>query len=201
MSYFKEFNFVRAITVLSVLGAIALGYFDWKQMKELRALRAALTTNGEVERLSQETQTLAKQFTVLDRERQGDQFLLALANPDQYIRGMADKCSIGQVKIDRNSQGARNVKGVTDHTFRVTPQDSAQAKSGPYSRRVLSQFFTRLEGDSQLIRITSLKITNAQPKLQPHEIPEDRWTFDCTLTSRQKDEVAAAEPTATGASN
>ncbi len=194
MSYFKEFNFVRAITVLSLLGAIALGYLDWKQVQELRELRPALEAGGTVERLSQQAQYLAKQFAVLDRERQGDQFLLALANPDQYIRGMADKCSIGQVKIDRNSQSARNVKGVTDHTFRVTPQDSSQAKSGPYSRRVLSQFFSRLEGDSQLIRITNLKITNAQPKLAPHEIPEDKWTFDCTLTSRQKDEAPAANP-------
>ncbi len=184
MSYFKGFNFVRAITLLSLIGAGVLGWLDWKQFQELRAMRPALAADGQVEVLSQELQVLAQQYVQLDRERQGEGFL-AQANPEEYIRSIRSAAGIGQLKTDINSQPARSLKGVTDVTFRILPDPP----NSPISRTRIKEFLSRLEENSQRIRVTSLDIKNAQGgKVGPHQVPEDKWNFSCTLTSRQKTE-------------
>jgi hypothetical protein len=181
MAYFKGFNFVRAITLLSLIGACVLGWFDWKQYQELRALRPALEPNGQIEQLCQELQMLAHQYTQLDAERQGEGFL-AQANPEEYIRSIKSNAGIGQVKTDINSQPARSLKGVTDFTYKITPDPP----NSPVSRTKIKEFMSRLEENSQRIRVTNLDVRNAQANVRPNEVPEDKWTFTCTLTSRQK---------------
>ena len=180
MSYFKDFNLVRAITLLSFIGAGVLGWFDWKQYQELRALRPSLAVDGDVEDLSRDLQTLALQYVQLDRERQGEGFL-AQANPDEYILKNAAEAQIGQLDIKRNSQEARGMRGVEDVTFRITPEPPA-----PVRRSRIKDFFSKLEENSQRIRVTTLEIENSDPKIPPQEVPPDKWNFTCTLTSRQK---------------
>lgn len=180
MSYFKEFNFVRAVTLLSFLGALVLGYVVSRQHVELKAVRESIAPGGKIEKTSQDLQLLAKQFRQLDEQRQRDSSL-DLKQPDAYVRKIGGQVYIAQIKVDLDIKNVGSQKDLFDHNLRLRPQDAKTS----FQRKQLWEYFSRLEGENARLRVTSLRVSNAKTRVAPNEIPEDRWTFDATLTSRQ----------------
>jgi len=59
-------------------------------------------------------------------------------------------------------------------------------KDASFGRIKLGNFFYSLESDSRRVKVTEIKIEMDNRKTKPHEKPNDKWTFDCKVTSRQK---------------
>jgi hypothetical protein len=54
-----------------------------------------------------------------------------------------------------------------------------------FQRSQIANLLYKLEADSGRVVVTDVEIDKADKRLKPHEIPEDRWMFEATLTSRQ----------------
>jgi hypothetical protein len=85
-------------------------------------------------------------------------------------------------RIDIFTSEANNKSGYTDQKFRVKPKDPNEE----YQRFQIANFLYTLEADSNRVRVTSLDI-KVPGRPDPETIPNDRWTFDCELTVREKD--------------
>ena len=176
----KNMNLARAIILLSILGSLALGWMSWTRNQKLTELEFAL--KNKVPDLGEEIQMLAARHTLLAKERSEDG-MVGQDNAETYIYEVAanDRVAIGDTKITPSEAVPR--KGVVDKKYRIRPSD----RERPYRRKNISNFFYRLEEKSRRVKVTDIKIEPAQKRLKDHEIPEDRWTFDVEITSREND--------------
>jgi hypothetical protein len=182
---FQHFNFVRVITLLSLFGAAALGVLDWKQRQRLLEMRAALAPGGKVEELSSRIQENGLLFTEIENDLKSDK-LADHGSLETYIRSLAanpDNVKIGSVKVTpRTSRSGNLPKGMVDDSYDIVPQVAADS----FRRESISNFFMLMETNSPRIRVTELRIENADTKAKPFEVPGDKWTFKGTVTSRKK---------------
>lgn len=176
---FKSMNLARVIIILSILGSIGLGWFSWKSSQGLTGMKDNL--DYRVANLVKEIQTLAVRHTKLTKEYRNEDLKGGQANPDSYIRRIAaaDKVEIGQVQVDPKK--TTPAKGVVDKRYRIRPSQSDR----DFPRYRIANFLYTLEQRSRRVRVTDVKIEAAQPRLKPHEVPNDRWKFDAEVTSRQ----------------
>ena len=186
MSFFTNMNLARAIILLSILGSAVVGWFGWKKSQELEDMRSSLDVR--VPKLAQEIQALADLHTMLTRERDSDG-LLGVPDPNSYIRrvGDAKNVSIGDLDVDPSED--KPEAGIVDKKYRIRPSN----KERTYQRQRIANFLYKLEESSPRVRVTSIKIDPVQRRLKPHELPDDRWTFEIEVTSRQKEETASAQ--------
>lgn len=177
---FKNMNLARAIILLSILGSLALGWLSWTRSQELSDLEYAL--KNKVPDLGADIQTLSARHTDLAKERSEDG-MVGQDNAQTYIYEVAanDRVAIGDTKITPSQ--VVPMKGIVDKKYRIRPTD----RERPYRRTNISNFLYRLEEKSRRVKVTDIKIEPAQRRLKDHEIPEDRWTFDVEITSREID--------------
>lgn len=178
---FKRMNFARFLILTMLLSSIPLGWFAWEQHTRILGLRTALEQQGSAENLAGSIQALSRQHSSLVRAVDAEG-MRGQSNPRSYINSMAfkDKIDIGQVKIDPSENEV--MKGVIDKSFRVRPVN----KDASFGRTKLGNFFYSLESESRRVKVTEIKIEAEDRKLKPHEKPNDKWTFECKVTSRQK---------------
>jgi hypothetical protein len=180
-SFFVNMNLARAIIVMSLLGSIFLAWKGWKSHQELVELRDSL--NVQVPKMVEEIQQLSETHTRLMRDKEGDKFLTQ-ATPELYIRGIGDKPSLAMGNLTLDPRKEYPVKGIVDQQYRITPD---KRETG-FSRGKIALFLYYLEAESRRIKVTEAEISLNDAKTKPHEIPTDAWTFNATVTSRQKEE-------------
>lgn len=182
-SFFKNFNFARFIILACLLGSIGLGYWAYDLYQKNETLREALSHDGDVEttvgRLMQNSLT----YSELSKERRSESLFGEQADVVSYVRRIAfgDNIDIGEVNVSSTPRPVN--KGVTDLTYKITPNDPDQS----FQRTAIANFLFTLEDSSARVRVTEVQIDTAEKKLRPEEIPaEDKWRFSATATSRQK---------------
>ena len=185
-AFFKNLNFVRVITILSLIGAGVLGYMDWEQRKKLVASRAALAEGGKIEQLASRTQENGLAFTEIENDLKSDQLVSSGGSMETYIRKMSadPDVLIGSVTVNPRESRGQLPKGIVDFTYRVVPSSPEDT----FRRERIANFFTLIETNSPRIKVTEIRIENADKRAKPHEIPGDKWTFEATVTSRQRED-------------
>jgi hypothetical protein len=173
----KGLNLARVIMLLSIVGAIVLGYFGWARQQEVTRMKEELgqpvkTMARDVARLAQQHTTLSKEYNRFGLKAQDD--------PETYIRKIAaaQYVEIGDVELTPRTVQAQ--RGVEDRTWQIKPNPPR-----PFQRSQIANLLYKLEADSGRVVVTDVEIDKADKRLKPHEIPEDRWMFEATLTSRQ----------------
>lgn len=173
-------NFARFLTLIMFLGSLPLGWFAWVQYERNTELRANLEQGGDVEETVRQILKYSRQHTKLQSEVT-DEGLKGQTNPNSYIQGIAIKknVDIGLISVD---PGTKDHKTYVDSTFRI----KSNQKDSEFNRINLGNFFFSLENDSRRIRVTEIKMELKDRKTKPHDMPNDSWDFECTVTSRSK---------------
>ena len=184
-SFFAGFNFARFIILACLVGSGPLAWRAWGQYEHNQFLASTLERGGEVESLVRRIQSNARLYSKLKLE-QRDESLFGGEQADvhSYIRRQAtdDNIDLGQVDITPRSIPSRIF---TDHTHVIKPLDAKR----DFSRTQLANFFYRLESESNRVKVTEVDIRNVSDKrLKDSEIPDDRWSFSATITTREKTE-------------
>lgn len=188
MGFFKEMNLARGIMLGSLVLSIVLAYTGWRGLPaagwpghvQVADMRDNL--DNRVEKLSREISRLSRQHTELTRAANKDG-LTKTDSPQSYIMQVAaeDYVELGNVEINPNERDLS--KTVVDKTWAIKPEDQRD-----YRRSQISNFFYQLEAKSRRLKVTDLKVEKFQRRLKPHEIPDDKWTFTATVTSREAKE-------------
>lgn len=173
----NKLNLARAIMLLSIVGAAVLGYFGWKRQAQVDEMKAQL--EQPVETMARDVARLSQQHTTLSREynRFG---LKAQDDPETYIRKIAAAQFVEIGDVELTPRKVPTQRGIEDSTWQIKPNPPR-----PFQRSQIANLLYKLEADSGRVVVTDIEITKADKRLKPHEIPEDRWMFEATLTSRQ----------------
>jgi hypothetical protein len=182
-SFFQKMNLARAIIVFALIGSVALGAVGWRQQKKLAELRDNLSIDAP--KLTRELMRLGHQHTALKRTATKEG-LNAQADFATYIKNAANKdgVDIGETKSVLNNTPRGN--GISDVSYTITPSD----RDRRYERFRIANFLYALESGSHRVKVTRAKLFVADKNVKPHEIPDDMWTFEAAVTSRQRSEKA-----------
>jgi hypothetical protein len=181
-SFFSHFNFARALILLCLIGSIPLGWYGWQQYQLNTELKQDLAKGGRIERLIQDVQRNAHTFSTKQEEASAEG-MAGESDPVSYIRTVArmDQIDLGQVDINPSDQARQN--GIVDKIYRIGPKN----KQRTFRRTALANFLFKLEQKSQRVRVTEIKMeTEESRKVKPEDIPNDMWTFEAKITSRQR---------------
>jgi 2',3'-cyclic-nucleotide 2'-phosphodiesterase (5'-nucleotidase family) len=181
-SFFRDMNLARGIILFAVVGSIALGAVGWKQQQKLNDLKENLT--DDTPKLVKDLMRLGHQHTQLKRAAGKEGLSGGQADFNTYIRNAANKdgVDLGEVKLNGSPQ--ERGKGVVDLTETIVPADRERR----YERYKIANFLYALERDSHRVKVTRIKMNVAEKNVKPHEIPDDTWTFEAAVTSRQRTE-------------
>lgn len=181
-NFFKEFNLARLIILVALVGSVIFGVLGWRQSQKLAEMRDNL--DRDVPKLVKEVESLGRKHTQLTKAKNADE-LVAEKNLESYIRraGGADSVEIGEVDIKPSTQTV--AKNVVDKKYRISPHE----REKQFQRSRIANFLYKMESDSRRVRLTDISLDLAEKKrVRPAEIPEDYWTYDVELTSRQREE-------------
>lgn len=195
-SFFKDFNLARAIILFSLVGSIALAVFGYLQHQKLADLQADLEKSGvrkassgsydesDVTKLVREIETLGRKHTQLTKAQRAEGFTETEGLGNYIERAInADGVDLGENNKDPSSTPV--TKGIVDKKIRIKPS----SRDRVYPRSKIANFLYKLEADSRRIRVTDFTIElGGKSKVKEHEIPEENnWTYDVTITSRQRE--------------
>lgn len=181
-NFFKNINLARGIILVTVVGSLLLGALGYAQSRKLSVLQQQ--QDKELEPLVKAIQDLGRNHTQLSKSMR-QEGLAGQSDPESYIRKIAtkDKVDIGDLKLTPNED--QRTRGIVDHKYRIKSSD----RDRQFMRSRIANFLYSLESDSRRVKVTDLTIEIAQKKIKPHEIPDDMWTFEAEVTSRQRADV------------
>jgi hypothetical protein len=185
MGFFKQMNLARFImlgslvlsAVIAYAGWFGIAAFGWPGHAQVTELNDDL--EGRVKNLSRDISRYSRQHTELSRAINKDG-LRNQDSPQSYIMSIAaeDFVELGNVEINPRERPIS--KTVVDKTWEIKADPSRD-----YHRSQISNFLYQLEAKSRRMKVTDVKIEKFQKRVKPHEIPEDKWTFTATVTSRE----------------
>ena len=183
-AFFTKMSFPRAVILFCTLGSLVFGTLVYLRMQRLDQVLADLK---RVPELVKEMHTDAYRLKDLTTSSNSNN-LKSQSEPESYIRNIAGdgKINIGQVDI--NHRNAEPLRGVEDTIYKITPQ----TKSQRFTRGQIGNFLYKLEFDSPRVKVTRIKLTPYE-KLSPGQVGKDSWVFEVELTTRTKQEPAAAK--------
>lgn len=180
---------VRIMIVVLLLGSAVLGWLAWENSAEIKRYEEALRPNGVVEKTVEQIQKNAFLYTQY-KERAAIEGIKGDGGDDSiagYVRGQAQDSHVlwGGVSVGAGKPKDTKIdkKTYLDTRYRV----EAQEKDRAYSRNQIANFFYLLERDSLKMKITDLTIKSSG-KTQAHEIPQDQYDVDFTVTVRTRKE-------------
>jgi hypothetical protein len=189
--FLSGFNSSRAMIVVFVIASFVLGFRAYENQAAVDQARVRLGLgadsipqqglNAEVHGTLRKIIHESKRYTRLQSELEGEG-VAREGSPQSYIRSIAKHQQIGLGRIEVNTTPPKQIKpGSMDRELRIRPQD---AKSS-FSRLQACNFMYKLEEGSNRIRVTEFELATAD-RTEAEEIPNDRWTFDCRVTMREK---------------
>lgn len=196
-TFLEAMTFPRAVILVCLIACIPLGWIGWKKSGELSQMETVLHREKRVGpdgseyylpsttmKLVEEIQILSIQLDQLQNQADKEKLKGGVPNAEDYIRGIAshDLVTIGDVDITPSKR--ETTKGIVDYKYVIKPVD----RERPYARSQIANFLYKLEEDSQRVRVTSIDIRPVQKSVKPHQVFEDKWTFDIEITSRQAEE-------------
>jgi len=178
----KNMNLARVIMIVSVVLSLALGLYGWQQQSELSERKDELTKRAP--ELVKQLQDAGRKHTQLSKNRTLENLGAGQDNLRTYAnkQGLADRVDIGDLEMTMSNDKNTGLPGVEDKKLRIKPQDPKK----DFSRTKIANFFYKLEESSKRVRITDLEITLLDTRVKKHEVPEDKWTYECEITSRQR---------------
>lgn len=180
MSFFKDMNLARGVILGSAAGSLALAWLCMQKSEEVAVLRGK-AEKTEIEKTVRTLMQTGHKHTQL-KNASKDQGLGALDDIESYVRRQAafPNVEIGDVNLVPGNE--QRTKGVVDKTYRIKSSD----KDRSFDRMRLTNFFYKLESDSSRVKLTEIKMEAADKRLKDHEVPNDQWTFEAEITSRQR---------------
>lgn len=180
---------VRIMIVALLIGSAFLGWRAWEQQGEINRYEEALKPNGLVEKTVERIQRKAYQYTQY-KERSATEGVKGAGDEGsiaEYVRGHAQGAKVqwGGVKIGKAKEKIASIgkKSYKDTSYKVT----AQEKDQTYDRHRIANLFYLLEKESRKVKITDINLSTAGKTLS-HEIPNDAYDVDFTLTVRERAE-------------
>lgn len=175
---------IRIMIGLLLAGSAFLGWQATQQRATIARYEAAVSEGGEAEQLSQRILRSAYSYTQY-KERSAKEGVKGdgADQVNSYVFGLAADPNVlwGNPKIEKPREQER-LKGYTDYTYAIKPAE----KDAWFDRNRIANFFFLLEKNSRKLRITSIDLRTAQKNLATHEIPEDRWYVDLSVTMRER---------------
>jgi hypothetical protein len=92
-----------------------------------------------------------------------------------------DRVEVGNLDLT-SLQADPFTKGVVDKKYNIRPDNRERT----FVRTTIANFLWTLEQQSRRVKVTNIKIENADKRVKPQEIPNDKWTFEAEITSRQR---------------
>jgi hypothetical protein len=181
MSFFQNMNLARGIMLGALATSAVLAFVGWKQHGELQELRADRDRNFPT--LVPQLMSSGRKHTQLAKnlDKEG---LKGQTNLMSYAVSAASAANVEIGNIDPTASKDTNVgvKGIVDQKLSIKPQDPKRS----YPRTRIANYLYTLESESRRVKVTDLEISLANPKVQRQEVPEDGWTFQAEITSRQR---------------
>jgi hypothetical protein len=180
-AFFKSLNLPRAMILLSLLGSAVLLWMGWRNGAQFSELNRNLQV--DMPKLAQQVVEVARSHSRLSENLKGEN-LQGEADLQSFIYKVAgmDRVEVGN--LDQNPTNDPFAKGVIDKKILIRPDNRERT----FHRTTIANFLYTLEQQSRRVKVTVIKIEAADKRLKPHEIPEDLWTFEAELTSRQRAE-------------
>jgi hypothetical protein len=177
-AFIERMTFPRWVILTCLVVAIPLGWIGWNQARTVKRLEQEL---AQVEDVVEEIQILSMRLTKLQEQAKSEN-LRGEGQIDSYIRRIAsdERVVVGQVDLDPHSKTLAN--DVVDKQVSVKPSDAKR----PFTRAQLANFFYKLETDSRRVKVTDVEIEPVEKRVRAEDVLDDRWTFEVTITSRQK---------------
>ncbi len=200
MSSLKKLSAMQYMIALCLVGACVLGWLGWEQHQRVGHLRDMLAIDGQDDSVAgkesplelqvYEIQTKARLYTDLHKQLQGEDLRVS-EDSASYIRGIASlrQIALGSVAVNPSSRSVKSLKGYTDRMYAILPKNlgSGKKKAPTFQRTQIANFMFKLEEGSKRVRVTKFQIGTPKP-LKAEAIPDDRWTFKCSMTIRGKTE-------------
>ncbi len=176
-SFFVNMNFVRAVMVLCLLAAAALGYMGYEAKDQVEVLRTQVKKTAPF--LGREIQELAIELNELKKIESGSEFQ-SVEDPIQYVRQMAghESVSVGLMAVKKKADKSW-VPGTVDKSYAIEPDD----RKRPYPRAKIANYMYIMEVESPFIVVTKAEMKQLD-KVKPEEFASDRWTFKIEVTTR-----------------
>jgi hypothetical protein len=180
MSFFKDMNLARGVILGSVAGSLVLAWMCWQKSDEVAVLRT-MADKQEIEKTVRTLMQTGHKHTQLKKAGQSEG-LGAQDDLESYVRRQAAfrNVEIGDVNLVPGNE--QRTKGIVDKVYRIKSSD----KDRSFDRMRLTNFFYKLEADSGRVKLTEIKMEAADKRLKDHETPNDQWTFEAEITSRQR---------------
>jgi len=180
-SFFQSMNLARWLILLSLVGSLALLWTGLRRGSQLSLMRQHLDT--DMPKLAKQLVDLSRRHSQLSATAQGSEFQ-GEANLQSYIRkvGGMERVEVGDVNLTNSDPSVS--KGVVDKKSRIQSTN----RDRTFRRSTIANFLYSLEHESHRVKVTEIKIETAEKRLKASEIPEDMWTFEAEVTSRQRQE-------------
>ena len=175
---------IRIMIGLLLAGSAFLGWQATQQRETIARYEAAVAEGGAAEKLAQRILRSAFSYTQY-KERSAKEGVKGdgADQVNSYIFAIAANPKVlwGNPKIEK-PRDSSPLPGYTDLTYKITPAE----KDAWFDRARIANFFYLLESRSRKLRITSIDLRTAEKKVKPHEVPEDRWAVDLSVTMRER---------------
>jgi hypothetical protein len=181
-AFFKSLNLARGIILASLLGAVVLLWMGLKNASRLAELKQNYST--DVSKLATQLAQLARKHSQLSDNLKGEN-LQGEAEIQSYIYKVAgmDRVEVGNLNLNP-SQPDPFTKGIVDKKVDIRPDNRERT----FARTTIANFLYTLEEQSRRVKVTMIKIDNGDKRVKPAEVPNDKWTFEAEVTSRQRSE-------------
>ncbi|MFT7485484.1 MAG: hypothetical protein ACI9F9_001334 [Candidatus Paceibacteria bacterium] len=189
-AFFTNMSLARLIILISIPGSIFLAWAGLQHEEKLGILRNAYTS--QIPKVVREIQELSKFNTKLQKDIKGDLYL-DKSSPVNYVRSCADNPAVEMGEVNVTLSERPGVGGVIDNKITIRPLNPKDV----YTHSQIAAFLYRLEADSSQIKVTDIKYNLVGRGIKTDDIPEDKWTFEATITNRVKD-PSKAKPNSAG---
>jgi len=181
-SFFKSMNLARGIILLSLIGSVVLLWTGLTHAAQLSTLKRNYTQ--DVAKLATQLTQLARKHSQLTDSLKGEN-LQGEADLNSYIYKVAgmDRVEVGNLDLIPGKADPF-MKGVVDKSINIRPDNRERS----FARTTIANFLYTLEYQSRRVKVTMIRIENASKRVKPQEVPDDKWTFEAEITSRQRSE-------------